>query len=519
MAGVSKREATPRLALTRGEAAAALGMSINSFERHVQPELRLVRHGSLRLIPVREIERWLAENADLAVELDRPSREGGPCRCSPSYQAQAWSSRDRKRLTRTFPTLAAAKAWRHDAMIALGRGTLRAGGESVTVRGAWEAWLRGARDGVARTRSGEPYSPSTIRSFERAMRSRVLPAIGARRLSDVRRGDVQRIVERWLSEGLSPSSVRNHLNPLRIVYRRALAHEDVAVNPTSNLQLPANQGKRERFATPTEMAALIDALEEDRALWATAAYAGLRRGELRALPWSEVDFKRGVIRVRWTWDRVAGPKRPKSRAGVRDLPMIALVRRELLAHRMRSGRRSGLVFGPERDRAFDPSTVVARARRSWRQAKLKAIGLGRGRRRRGQERRGRRRRVGNEGTLAWKGPWSRLEGLVTRTRSPVSSGQLAKLAGVTLPGMVGYPVSLSARKKRSPSQSGAVWTSLWPCASLKEMSSVWGEGSPGDGSNPCSLTCRFLRRDWWSERMGVRRKPELRIRSPVREPG
>ena len=48
-------------------------MSINSFERHVQPELRLVRHGSLRLIPVREIERWLAENADLAVELDRPA--------------------------------------------------------------------------------------------------------------------------------------------------------------------------------------------------------------------------------------------------------------------------------------------------------------------------------------------------------------------------------------------------------------------------------------------------------------
>jgi integrase len=36
------------------------------------------------------------------------------------------------------------------------------------------------------------------------------------------------------------------------------------------------------------MAALIDALKDDRALWATAAYAGRRRGELRALTWSEV---------------------------------------------------------------------------------------------------------------------------------------------------------------------------------------------------------------------------------------
>lgn len=55
----------PRLALTKTEAAEALGMSINSFERHVQPELRLVRRGKLRVIPVSEIERWLDENADL----------------------------------------------------------------------------------------------------------------------------------------------------------------------------------------------------------------------------------------------------------------------------------------------------------------------------------------------------------------------------------------------------------------------------------------------------------------------
>jgi hypothetical protein len=53
-----------RLAVTRAEAAQALGVSINSFERHVQPELKIVRRGKLRLIPVREIERWLEENAE-----------------------------------------------------------------------------------------------------------------------------------------------------------------------------------------------------------------------------------------------------------------------------------------------------------------------------------------------------------------------------------------------------------------------------------------------------------------------
>lgn len=53
----------PRLALTREEAAAALGMSLDSFERHIQPTLRLVRLGRMVLVPVREIDRWLDENA------------------------------------------------------------------------------------------------------------------------------------------------------------------------------------------------------------------------------------------------------------------------------------------------------------------------------------------------------------------------------------------------------------------------------------------------------------------------
>ena len=56
--------AVPRMALTRAEAAAALGISLDSFERHIQPELRLLRRGSLRLVPVRELERFLEENAE-----------------------------------------------------------------------------------------------------------------------------------------------------------------------------------------------------------------------------------------------------------------------------------------------------------------------------------------------------------------------------------------------------------------------------------------------------------------------
>jgi excisionase family DNA binding protein len=58
----------PRLALRREEAAASLGVSLDYFEDHIQPELRLVRRGRLRLVAVRELERWLEANGARVLE-------------------------------------------------------------------------------------------------------------------------------------------------------------------------------------------------------------------------------------------------------------------------------------------------------------------------------------------------------------------------------------------------------------------------------------------------------------------
>ena len=52
-----------RLAFSKAEASAALGVSVDFFEEHVMPELRIVRRGRRRLIPLAELERWLSENA------------------------------------------------------------------------------------------------------------------------------------------------------------------------------------------------------------------------------------------------------------------------------------------------------------------------------------------------------------------------------------------------------------------------------------------------------------------------
>jgi len=54
----------PRIALTPAEAAAAIGVGPDFFEANVAPELRLIRRGRKRLVPVAELERWTAENAE-----------------------------------------------------------------------------------------------------------------------------------------------------------------------------------------------------------------------------------------------------------------------------------------------------------------------------------------------------------------------------------------------------------------------------------------------------------------------
>jgi integrase len=296
------------------------------------------------------------------------------CHCSPSYLAWVWSPRDGRKIYKTFPTASAAKAWRSDADVARRKGTLRAPSR-VTVREAGDALIAGMKDGTIRTRAGDRYKPSAIRSYEQALRDRIYPDLGAHRLGDVQRVDVQDLADRLLAEGRDPSTIRNSIMPLRVIYRRALARGDVAVNPTSGIELPAVRGKRDRIASPDEAATLLAALPEaERALWATALYSGLRYGELAALAWEQVDLGAGLLRVERAWDPKAGEYvAPKSRAGTRTVPIATVLREHLIAHKLRSGRSAGLVFRGRSGGPFDSWAAQTRADKAW--AKLTRLTL------------------------------------------------------------------------------------------------------------------------------------------------
>jgi integrase len=303
------------------------------------------------------------------------SRSGGPCNCNPSYQARVWSRRDGRELYKTFPSHAAARSWRAQALREVETGARRAA-STRTVGEAADAWLSGVRSGEIGTRSGAGYKPSAIRAYEQALRLRVLPAIGARRLADLTTADLQKLVDRWQAEGHSASTIRNTIKPLQAIYRRARVREGLPINPTAGLDLPAANGRRERIVAPDVAARLLYALPpEDRALWATALYAGLRLGELRALRWEAIDLAGGVIEVRESWDPKEGPVEPKSRAGRRKVPVAPVLRDVLIEHRMATGRSQGLVFSRDGARPFSNGAATRRAERLWRAVGLDPIGF------------------------------------------------------------------------------------------------------------------------------------------------
>lgn len=302
------------------------------------------------------------------------------------YRAEgAYDSRAKKRLaSKTFRgkgALANARAHRAAQASALARGETHATKGKVTVEQAAWCFLEAAHAGTLKNNEGRAYKPATLRQYEIGLRTRVLPSLGARYLGDVTQPDLQAWVDAL--DGAS-QTVRNTINPLRAIYRAAAKRGYVVKSaiPTEGLDLPArDEHPRDRVATPDEAPALLAALPRayDRALFATALYAGLRCGELQALTWADVDFEARLIHVRRSWDASAHQFiAPKTDSAVRAALLPAPLVPHLLAWRNHQGTEpTGLVFGAEMDPGlpFVANTVYKRVRNAWAMQRLEPIGL------------------------------------------------------------------------------------------------------------------------------------------------
>lgn len=260
------------------------------------------------------------------------------------------------------------------------RGGNRRNAPNPTLREAWTIWVEGAKAGTIRTRSGDPYKPSALRSYDLGMEARVLPVFEGVSVPRLELRDFQDLADQLLADGHDPSTIRNTFMGVRALYRRAVARGEVVVNPTAGLQLPAVRGRRDRIASVNEADKLLAVLPaDDRAVWATAFFAGLRRGELMALDVEHAFDTNGVaslIAVERSYDPVAGEFiTPKSQAGTRRVPVTQELGSYLTEHQLRLGRITGLLFGRTETKPFDDRALKIRAEKAWRAAGLTPITL------------------------------------------------------------------------------------------------------------------------------------------------
>ncbi|MGI8780387.1 MAG: tyrosine-type recombinase/integrase, partial [Solirubrobacteraceae bacterium] len=220
--------------------------------------------------------------------------------------------------------------------------------------------------------------PSTLRDARATVRNHLLPAFGDWRLEDVS----AEAVERWARElGRDrPLANRSKLKIIVIFHglmERARRVWKLPLNPVRDVDRPrtaASAGGIDVFS-PEEVLALVRAAEDeqDAALFLTAAFTGLRQGELVALRWRSVDFPGEHLRVTasYTNGALTSPKSGK----VRAVPMAPAVAEALarLSQREHWTGDDALVFPGLTGSYLDASALLKRYKRALAAAGLRPL--------------------------------------------------------------------------------------------------------------------------------------------------
>lgn len=202
--------------------------------------------------------------------------------------------------------------------------------------GRWQDNLHGLR-------------PNTVALNTGMLHNHLLPRFADRQLSTLTPTDVKAMVGEAMAEGYAPSTVRRMVFVLSLILDEAILEGRLARNVTAGVKLPADTSTPMRFLDPDEVAHLAETFRPHyRPLIYTAAYVGLRWGELAGLKPERVDLLRRTIVITEQLVEVGGHLSfgpPKTSASKRTVSVPAgLV--ELLTEHLghRSVRRSGLVF-------------------------------------------------------------------------------------------------------------------------------------------------------------------------------
>jgi len=274
---------------------------------------------------------------------------------------------DRGRPAAGYFTKRLAEAWLDDVLAQARRaelpGMVRTG---ATLADAAAEWLRYVEHDRA-------CKPSTLTDY-RHTAGRIVGDLGAERLEDV----TPEMLERWKATlTVSNRTVAKYLVILHGIFRRAMKVWGLPRNPAASVERPRFRVSDDLDAfSPEDVWALVRAAasKQDACMFLTAAFTGLRMGELLALEWRDIDFAGDAIRVRRSYNVHGGVGSPKS-GKVRSVPMVPDVAEQLaaLAGREDFVEPEELVFPGALGRFQDASSVRVRYRAALERAELRLL--------------------------------------------------------------------------------------------------------------------------------------------------
>lgn len=183
---------------------------------------------------------------------------------------------------------------------------------------------------------------NTVRVYERALRLRILPRIGAMQLKAVKPATLVRLLEH-LDDGQIGGSARDKVHvTLRRLFRFALERDYLQASPVARVPRPRYQPRERQVWTVEQARAFLAAARGSPryVAFVLVLTAGLRSGEVRGLRWGDIDFERGILDVQRQQALVfAGgkyrvePAPPKSAASRRRVALGEIALEALRAHR------------------------------------------------------------------------------------------------------------------------------------------------------------------------------------------
>jgi integrase len=208
------------------------------------------------------------------------------------------------------------------------------------------------------------YKHSTQKHRRFMLTKHLLPRFGDSAVCEITRQEIQVYVAHLARQGYAPKSIDHIHDVLSAVLRTAMKWGHLQDNPALGVDLPKLKTVRPKWAlTPAQAAALLARLSPlGRAMVDLAILSGLRRGELFALRWHDIDEDARVLTVREAvYDGAFGT--PKTEAGLRQIPLSEAALRLVVESKAHTGRTEpdALVFSTRTDKPISPNNVLRRA--------------------------------------------------------------------------------------------------------------------------------------------------------------